>query len=961
MGGETAALSRVFLGWRGAFLQQVADWLLALDEAAEGDFSRLLLVVPGRRAGRRLLEIMAQRVPARTPAFVPPAIVTLGNLPESLELESELPVAGEVDELLARVAVLRAASTAQIEVLCGGRPPEGRLEEWLDLAREIGALEDELAAEDLDLGSVRARAPLEEHDERRFETLESLGDAHQERLRRHGLLARNRSRLDSTAPSEARTVVMVGVADLGRLFRRLLSRSRVVCLVQAPPEEASAFDDWGCPREAAWAERRLDLNRSFGAATGGPLLVVDRPAEQVRAAAGFVETCCSPRLGESDGRSRYDAHEVAVGVGDPLSARAVSESLAALGLPAHSAFGRPFGRSRPARLLAALGRFVAGRRLADLAALVRHPDVERFLEDLDLSARDATAEGGVAAAVESGDWPTVLDHYLGATLARRLGPEMPEHSSRTPLVCAVGERLLALLPESRRPLAQWSAPVLDALAAIYGDLTLALDDPGEAELGEALSLLGDALREQMEGAGADDGGLVFDAAQAITFTLGRLAGASLGASGSGMGHAAAGAGEGVEILGWLELPLDDAPALVVTGLNEGVIPQSVNADPFLPDRTRRNLGLLHNRRRYARDLFHLTALVHSREELVLVAGRRSADDEPLVPSRLLLACDEKELPARIRSFFKEESPLLRDAFGDQRRDGDVPLWLGEPPPPEPLRSPVRELPVTAFRDYLACPYRFYLRHVLRLGTLRDRRRELDPGGFGSLAHEILRRFGETISSAEPEEMEAQLRRLLEIVGRERFGTAPPPAVRMQLAQLGRRLAVFASWQAEEADEGWTTERRYLEVPLRAALEVDGAPFFVSGRIDRIDVHRDGRLRLLDYKTGERRRTPEEVHRTPDGGWKDLQLPLYELLVRALGLEGRVELGFVHLSRELDGPTLTLADWSTDEVEEAWEVAREVVRKVREERFWPPSDPPPYDDGLGWICGDGVAPGEGGLR
>jgi len=197
------------------------------------------------------------------------------------------------------------------------------------------------------------------------------------------------------------------------------------------------------------------------------------------------------------------------------------------------------------------------------------------------------------------------------------------------------------------------------------------------------------------------------------------------------------------------------------------------------------------------------------------------------------------------------------------------------------------------------------------------------------------------------------------VARERFGPAPPPAVRVQLEQLRRRLGAFARWQAEEWANGWTVERRYLEVPLRATLEVDGEPFVVTGRIDRIDQHGDGTWRLLDYKTGEQRRTPQEVHRAPDGGWIDLQLPLYALLVRQLGLEGRVELGFVHLARELDGPVLSLADWSEEELDEAWEVAREVVRQVRRERFWPPSAPPPYDDGLAWICGDDVARGEGG--
>ena len=40
---------------------------------------------------------------------------------------------------------------------------------------------------------------------------------------------------------------------------------------------------------------------------------------------------------------------------------------------------------------------------------------------------------------------------------------------------------------------------------------------------------------------------------------------------------------GVELLGWLELPLDDSPVLILTGFNEGKIPESINSDAFMPN------------------------------------------------------------------------------------------------------------------------------------------------------------------------------------------------------------------------------------------------------------------------------------------------------------------------------------------------------------------------------------------
>mgnify|MGYP003317794677 CR=1 FL=1 len=61
--------------------------------------------------------------------------------------------------------------------------------------------------------------------------------------------------------------------------------------------------------------------------------------------------------------------------------------------------------------------------------------------------------------------------------------------------------------------------------------------------------------------------------------------------------------EGEVILtdGWLELPFLDADELVITGFNEGRVPESVVGHAFLPDRLRRGLGIIDNEARTARD------------------------------------------------------------------------------------------------------------------------------------------------------------------------------------------------------------------------------------------------------------------------------------------------------------------------------------------------------------------------
>src|SRR6185436_13952873 len=99
----------------------------------------------------------------------------------------------------------------------------------------------------------------------------------------------------------------------------------------------------------------------------------------------------------------------------------------------------------------------------------------------------------------------------------------------------------------------------------------------------------------------------------------------------------------------------------------------------------------------------------------------------------------------------------------------------------------------------------------------------------------------------------------------RFGPKQArPAVLVQLEQIRLRLHAFAQWQAARARDGWRivfsedSESRRL---LKADFKVDGEPFTLRGRIDRIDYNEMlGRLCVLDYKTADRGEHPHRTHR-----------------------------------------------------------------------------------------------------
>ena len=371
----------------------------------------------------------------------------------------------------------------------------------------------------------------------------------------------------------------------------------------------------------------------------------------------------------------------------------------------------------------------------------------------------------------------------------------------------------------------------------------------------------------------------------------------------------------------MELALDDKPVLKLTSVQEGSLPASVGADSFLPNGLRKLLGASTSEFRYARDSYLLTAIEASKERFDCFAALRNVELEPQLPSRLLFRCDDDSIVARTLRWFDDSK------LGDEIRD--EPGWpvAGKAKanyhPQEPEKPATLDgMYVTAFRDYLQCPYRFYLRHVLQLKTAHEARSEMDYRAFGSLIHEALENFGKSeLRDCEDErEIEEFLQKEVYKIVVRNFDDPQLPTLQMQQQQARIRLRAFARWQTEQCTkQGWKI--RFVEQNFREenafALEVDEKPFRLMGKIDRIDFcERTETWRIVDYKTSNVGKTPEQAHREKDGSWIDLQLPLYRHMIRSLNLEGNLELGYISLPKVSKKTAWSKADWTPEDLHTA---------------------------------------------
>ena len=184
----------------------------------------------------------------------------------------------------------------------------------------------------------------------------------------------------------------------------------------------------------------------------------------------------------------------------------------------------------------------------------------------------------------------------------------------------------------------------------------------------------------------------------------------------------------------------------------------------------------------------------------------------------------------------------------------------------------RRVSVSGYSTLVACPYRFFARHVLGLGEMDEVSEEMGKSDYGALVHRVLERFHmrhPLVSSLPEEDALAALQACVEEV----FA----PAVEDNFLAIGwrlrweKRLVAYLDWQRSVEATGWRWSQAETRVSLVLPLD-GGEGVELYGRIDRIDIIGEGEasVSLLDYKT----QTAEKIRkRLAD----DVQLPAYALL------------------------------------------------------------------------------------
>ncbi|MEM7485697.1 MAG: PD-(D/E)XK nuclease family protein [Bacteroidota bacterium] len=307
---------------------------------------------------------------------------------------------------------------------------------------------------------------------------------------------------------------------------------------------------------------------------------------------------------------------------------------------------------------------------------------------------------------------------------------------------------------------------------------------------------------------------------------------------------------GLQIMGMLESRNLDFETIILTSVNEGILPSGKSNNSFIPFDVKREYGLPTYKEKDAIYTYHFYRLLQRAKNIHIIYNTEPDVLEGGEKSRLIsqLLTDEKLNPYITHTI---ASPKV-----------DIPLLSA----PEIVKSPLLCNDIKAFADsgfsptsltnYIKSPIEFYKRNILKINDVEKVQETMAANTFGTVVHDSLEELyqpfiGKVLTM---ENFSPTYEKIEGLVTAHFHKNLPGIDI-----SKGKFLLVFKvivkylnNFIDKEITQLKRHEIRILGLEQKLSIELNfkaiDFPVKLKGTLDRIDEV-DGVLRIVDYKTG----------------------------------------------------------------------------------------------------------------
>ncbi len=318
---------------------------------------------------------------------------------------------------------------------------------------------------------------------------------------------------------------------------------------------------------------------------------------------------------------------------------------------------------------------------------------------------------------------------------------------------------------------------------------------------------------------------------------------------------------GIQVMGILETRTLDFDNIIILSMNEEIYPKSINIPSFIPVSLRYGFELPTPEHQDAIYAYYFYRLIQRGRNIFLVYNSRTDGLFTGERSRFLHQIFyEPVFKVNEESYTYDISPFIKKPVTARKNVNDSSTLKGYISPDSRLY-----LTPSAVNTYLNCPLRFYFRYIAGLKEPEEITENVDPAMFGSILHKAVNMIYKPYINNEINEdilnkitgsksihesavndaflteyfKEADKKSNVDITGRNLIIKEVIKKYVKQILEIDRLYCPFRIISLE----------KYYAAHMPVVIGNQPVQLRIGGIIDRID-ERDGKIRIVDYKTGE---------------------------------------------------------------------------------------------------------------
>ena len=361
---------------------------------------------------------------------------------------------------------------------------------------------------------------------------------------------------------------------------------------------------------------------------------------------------------------------------------------------------------------------------------------------------------------------------------------------------------------------------------------------------------------------------------------------------------------GLQVMGVLESRTLDFEEVIITSVNEGVLPSGKTQNSFIPFDIKRKFGLPAYKEKDAIFSYHFYRLLQRAKKITILYNSKVNQLQGGEMSRfikqLLHELPFKNKKARIIS--KNLTPLLERS--DKR---NVEIHKNDSIV-DAIRSHLEAgLSPSAINAFLNCELDYYYQYILGLREQESVEEKVENNTFGTIVHNVMECLyvpflGKVLDKGMLQDIQSNVHQELINQFKSELGAVPKHGNHKLTFEIARvYIQNLIQFDLQQINLGNEVQLLKVEEAFESCFEVPYKSKFqkitLKGKIDRID-RVNGKMRIIDYKTGGVQLGDLSFQNTEAllGGKKDkaVQMLIYKMAFQKVNPKEELIAGIVSL-------------------------------------------------------------------